>query len=248
VSISSAKQLPIETFTREYDLFAGIHLNIQDNFNIGFRYYFPYRDYHFQNIQLIASIPISKNPFEKKWMKTYKQQIGKSLSCMKEPLLVRLKTYNQVISSLEKAGNKKRAQQLREETNRDNKKTIAAFREYYRFSEVYFFYSSNSENVRAGVLEDIFLNDNLELDTSIHCSKETFYIAEISSLQADDIGQTSTGIEALVIKDDQFVQLKRPFPFYVKRDEFFLGSRSIEEMVVRLNFNLHEYFKGALHD
>lgn len=248
VDLNNLFPLPVEQYKKELELFAGLQFKIQNDISLGFRYYFPLNDVSFQNMQLLLNIPIKQNPFEKDVNEDEELADKQILELHEGALLVRLKTYMQVIESLEKEGRDNESESLKIQRDEENKELIAAFRKYYKFSEVYFFNSYDSEKVRAGLLENIFLNDELQPDSTIKCKTEHFFIADISTLQADDVGQTSTGIEALVIMDKQFVQLKRPFPFYVKRDEFFMGSRTIREMVGIMNFNLHEYFKGALSE
>ncbi|MBC8343155.1 MAG: outer membrane beta-barrel protein [Bacteroidetes bacterium] len=240
--------LPVDKYKRELELFAGLQFYIQNNISLGFRYYFPLNDVSFHNMQILLNVPIKQNPFEKKVNLDEELADRQIIELQEGAILVRLKTYRQVIENLEKEGRFEEAGSLKVKRDEENKEMIAAFRKYYSFSEVYFFNSYDSEKVRAGLVKNIFLNDDLQPDTTITCRTTNYFLAEISTLQANDVGQTSTGIEALVIMDKNFVQLKRPFPFYVKRDEFFMGSRNIFEMVGMMNFNLHEYYKGVLSD
>ncbi|MBT4727644.1 MAG: outer membrane beta-barrel protein [Bacteroidetes bacterium] len=240
--------LPVEKFKKEFEVFAGLHVDVQNDISLGFRYYYPLNDVSFSNLQFLLSIPIRQNPFEKRVNKEEQLADKQIVELHEGALLVRLKTYQQIIQSLKKDGRHSEAESMEYKRDEENREIMASFKKYYTFSPVYFFYSYDSEKVRAGLLENIFLNESFQVDSSISCESKNIYLAEIASLQADDVGKTSTGIESLLILDNQFVQLKRPFPFYVKRDEFFLGSRTIPEMVGIMNFNLHEYLKGTISE
>lgn len=165
----------------------------------------------------------------------------------KGALLVRLKTRQNTIDAFEERGYKKMAQQVKKEQRESNKKLMKAFKENFNFCQVYFFYSEDSENVLENNLEGIFLNDNLEKDASIIVKEEHIFTAEIGSLITDPVVTYRDGTESnttsgmsesvLVIKDDDFEQLRRPFPYYVKA-----GDRFIEKKVAKLNKRLHRFY------
>ena len=53
---------------------------------------------------------------------------------------------------------------------------------------------------------------------------------------------TNMGFGALVIKNDQFIQLTRPFPYYVRTFDSFPFKRKPEEVIKKLNRKLHLFY------
>lgn len=180
-------------------------------------------------------------------------------------LLVRLPTRKQSIDALRRGGNVELAERLEAEQRIRNQQLIGTFEEYFDFCAVYFFFSDQSESVRSGELGNvIFVNEGLEIDTTINITAEFFLTAEISTLVQDTAryyshtgsrptghfrhtdtpryyGSTAMGFEGLVIKSDQFIQLKRPFPYYVRTFSSLPFKRGIRKTVSRMNRKLHGY-------
>lgn len=164
----------------------------------------------------------------------------------KGALLVRLKTRQSTINAFQKRGYKKLAQEVENKQMEKNKKLMNAFTENFNFCEVYFFYSEDSEKVMGQEWEGIFLNDKLEKDASIVLEKDFVLTVEMGPLVAEPSVVDAEGISShpntmsyegtLVIKDNNFEQLKRPFPFYVKA-----GQKFLEKKVAKLNRRLHNF-------
>ncbi|KAA9327373.1 hypothetical protein [Adhaeribacter soli] len=169
-------------------------------------------------------------------------------------LLVRLRTSEIAIKKLEDSGNKQMAASVRQQREKDNQKLAAAFRKHFTFCPVYFFYSYDSEKVKAGQFTGIMLDHNLKPDSSILPPDKKIYISEITELeqyrQQPDLPQESNNPEvsfkALVIRDGKFHQLAKPFPYFIKASTNIPPrKRSETEMVMLLDKNLQDYYKAT---
>ncbi|HLN54243.1 MAG TPA: hypothetical protein VK212_11095 [Lentimicrobium sp.] len=151
-------------------------------------------------------------------------------------LLVRLKTATNTINAYKSKGLNEAAEKLEMKRRDENLQIVKAFRENYHFSRVEFFFSSDSKKVEQGDFYGIFLNDSLVHDSSIKAdTANIWYIAEVdflesvtgkrweSSYNTDSTKPrkiyytTSSDFSraAIVIRDKNFEQLRRPFPYYV---------------------------------
>ena len=198
-------------------------------------------------------------------------------------LLVRLKTSQPKIDALRKVGFEKKASKVEQYQLEQNKAILNAFKEKYDFSKVQFFYSYNSNNIRKGTFNGIFLNENLEVDSSIIIDSSTYiYTAELANIEQDTAkflydyhssvdgnftekrtpmyyGGTNLSFKSIVVKDNQFNQLCRPFPYYSRyigesirrypEQVLFFGaiiiplisSYTLDQSVEKLNKKLYKY-------
>jgi hypothetical protein len=181
-------------------------------------------------------------------------------------LIVRLPTKKKSVEALRKAGKDKQADKLIRETVENNQMIVDAFKSGFDFCPVYFMSSDYSEQLLSGHFDSIvFLNDKMQPDANIKFSKPAFLLAEFGLTQQDTTkhmdgytlvhtsegakrepvyyGSSEMGIDALIIKSQQFVQLVHPFPYYVRT----LGSLplhlSFAKTVVRMNKKLGRYYK-----
>jgi len=153
-------------------------------------------------------------------------------------LLVRLKTAKPTIKAMRARGYDRWAEETEKEQRVENLSLINAFRSAYNFSEIKFFYSEDSRKVRKGKFEGIFLNDSLEKDSAIILhSKKNIFTCELTNIEEDTAryfshyewvqtgdfatvqvprfyGGGENTFYALVVKDQDFNQLSRPFPYY----------------------------------
>lgn len=180
-------------------------------------------------------------------------------------LLVRLKSNQRKIDALKKYGHTDEAMVVKMKQDMENKEIILSFKNEFTFCETYFFYSENSNQVREkDFSKPIFVNENLEIDPSIEFSYEEFLTAEFGSVRQDEtpyldnyiLHKDSAGVRyvptywsrprvnfsALVMMTDKFVQLRRPFPRYVRTFASipFL-KRATHKTVTRLNLKLLNY-------
>lgn len=91
-------------------------------------------------------------------------------------LLVRLKTgENQIKAALE-TGNKDHAKQMKLENRGMNMHIMKAFKKYFGH-QVFFFYSSDYSKVKKKEFKGIFLNDELERDSTIQPQIDDFFVS-----------------------------------------------------------------------
>jgi len=181
-------------------------------------------------------------------------------------LLVRLQTRSQSIAMLKERGLGDKAVQLERRQRKENREYVEAFVSEFDFAPVYFFRSEDSGLIKEGRLDEIvFLNRDLTPDNTIKVESRTIYTAEFGKIKSGDekirndyrlekdslgvkqkatyYGSSNMGFEALIIMDDQFVQLRRPFPYYVRT--FGKGgiiTRSPAKTVRKMNTKLHQFY------
>jgi hypothetical protein len=180
-------------------------------------------------------------------------------------LLVRLQTKENSINALRDAGNQETADKVEKQQQQFNKNLIAAFRNKYDFSPVYFFTSNYSEALLSGNLDKVvFVNDSVLPDPSIRITQTGFLIAEAGALEPDTAayfedqyydyssnlakkesyyGSSNMGIDAIRIMNNKFVQLKGPFPYYVRLYSSLPVERDLQKAVEKLNKKLSAYYE-----
>lgn len=178
-------------------------------------------------------------------------------------ILVRLQTKEHTLRALREAGLNGRADREEKELLAKNRDIVEAFRVNFSFCPSYFFFSDQSEKILNGELKNVeFLNADLEPDPSIDLDHGTYLIAEFGNVTEDTAGHfsgyrtevngnwsvervptyygsTNMGFGALIVKSDRMVQLKRPFPYYVRTFDML---RSVEKCVSKLNRKLLRYY------
>ena len=159
---------------------------------------------------------------------------------------MRLKTNQKSIDAMLSMGLEKKAQKAKRQIDSDNKAIMLAFNKNYSFSDVYFFYSNNTQKVRDMKFKNIFLDENLNEDNSITLNPlYTFYmIGDFDMVRTlNDEGEydglNSLITKAIVLKDRDFEQMPRPFPFYTRA----ANKGMINNQVFRLNEQLNWYHK-----
>lgn len=153
-------------------------------------------------------------------------------------VLIRLKTAQPKIDALRKAGREEKAGKVEKKQLEENREIVNAFRKEFTFTNYYFFYSHHSKAVKNNELKYIFLDDNLILDSSILVDEsKASYIIELTNIEPDTNqvfshynNRTTGSFEqervpayhgspnhtflAFVVKNQNFEQLLRPFPYY----------------------------------
>lgn len=181
-------------------------------------------------------------------------------------LLVRLQTRKLAISQLTEMGEIERAEQINSEQRLINHHIITAFRQNFTFCPVYFFYTDYTIAVKEGRINNVvFVNDSLLPDPSIKVGESSFLTVEFGNIVQDTAkfvdrtyykpgehgpephvamsGGTNMGFGALLVKSDQFVQLRRPFPFYVKQRQRLLPLYPPFRSVKVLNRKIARYHR-----
>jgi len=204
-------------------------------------------------------------------------------------LLVRLNNPTRSIEAMRKVGRDAKANKLESRIDEQNALIRRAFASEYTFSKVYFFYSQHSDSVRQGKLNGILYDEDYNLVRSLkgidslniftaefgevgqdtnryfdHQSFENGDTAFSNVLKNSFYGGTKISFDALVISDQNFNQLERPFPYYSRwiRPAFrkhpeqilFLSpiivflNWEIEKSVKRLNRRLERYHDKQTQD
>jgi hypothetical protein len=148
-------------------------------------------------------------------------------------LLVRLRTSELQIEGLKKMGKTEEAEKLKAEQEARNNSIIAAFKKEFTFCKVYFFYSNHSAEVTAGNCRNIIFDADMNIYGNFNCEK--CLVGEF------DKSETSS-MDAFIMKDRNYDQLKSPFPYLVRLNQAFVSTRSDEQIVKRLNERLFEFY------
>lgn len=170
-----------------------------------------------------------------KTKKTRRDSVAKAqlITLQEGMLLVRLRSNLKKLKALENKGdsigvrNEKRAIRLKQ------LEIVNAFKLNYDFSEVYFFQSHHSKEVKEGDFKGIILNDSLEV---VDVTPDKFFVLDPYRVE---FGSMNTSQSGLSVMNSKFKQLEKPFPYYVrKRDGFFFLRRGHFEMVSVFQKNL----------
>ncbi len=148
-------------------------------------------------------------------------------------LLVRLKTSDLKINALKSKGMLKEAELIRIGQESTNKQIVEGFWKEFHFCKVYFFYSNNSEKIKSGNHKGYLMNVNMEIDSSF--TGQNYLIGEFDESEV-------SSIDAFVIKDKNFDQMKKPFPFMIKLNQALVTTRSYDKVAVALNEKLFDFY------
>jgi hypothetical protein len=187
-----------------------------------------------------------------------------SIRALKEGvLIVRLPTRSAKIAKLEElsareeegSAYQKRLQEelvrTREETERQNRALVRSFRDIYRFSDVMFLYDTSASLLKSGDYEGIFLTDSLQVASSLSPGDRYYLIAAIG------VTPEAALEDALIIYDDHFNTMSKPFPYYADVSTIellWLGVRAKGDkldqahyslLVERLNRKFFKFYKKS---
>jgi|GEM_PF-3494460 len=163
-------------------------------------------------------------------------------------LVVRLRTGSNKIKALDKQIGlpntsdkaKQRYQAMKDKTineiQQENQMLMSAFKTNYTFSKVVFMPDTLSGQLKKGVKSGIFLNDKLEIDSSISFQGH-FFLTYYGESDYDD----NTNVEGLNIFDERFEPLKYPFPSFIERAYFWRFLSTI------LGAPANEHFERLAH-
>lgn len=181
---------------------------------------------------LVPSFIFAQNPDASKQIRELKNTM----------LLVELKDAGKAAESLKSQGETEKALKLEAGIHQRNQEIASAFREYFKFCPVYFFYDSAKDEI----IRMHFMNNLMDWDLkplkAISRPVPMFYVAGFGYLDSRPEGSRSGAhVKALVIRNHQFVQLKEPFPYYVKTGslEGHFGNK-----VKKLNKKLNAYYQS----
>ncbi len=148
-------------------------------------------------------------------------------------LFIRLKTSENLINAFIEKGKTEEAEKVKQEQLNKNKVISKAFAEHFTFCKVYFFYSNNSTKISQGNYQGCLMNAMLEIDTTY--TGNNYLIGEFDE-------SATTEIDAFIIKDKNFKQLKSPFPFMIRLNKTLVIERKKEEVAAELSQKLEEFY------
>lgn len=184
-------------------------------------------------------------------------------------LLLRLKTRKPTIDALIKQRKDHEAVQLEYRVKQEHEEIMNAFSLYFNFCKTAFFYSESSPLVTAHKFDQVMFIG--VPDSGIIQSIDYFMIAEFGNVMQDTMkhfsqyslernsdhslervrnyhGGPDMGMSALVVMSDRFIQLRAPFPYYVKFCKALPYKRAVKKAVKKLNRRLHKYYREQAAD
>lgn len=187
-----------------------------------------------------------------KWKRQYAQEQIKALTG--GVLLVRLQTRNKSIDLHRKNGQHDIANRIEDEQYQENKDIVDAFNQHFSFAPVFFFYADDTELIKSGKSSGVFLNNKLVRADSIKPNLNFYMVAEFGPLEGETKvipGDTLVPLpdyvagevleRALVMRDKNFMQMRDPFPYYIRA----ANKGKAEKQVINLNEQLFSYLKTA---
>ena len=155
-------------------------------------------------------------------------------------LLVELRDAGMASEALKTSGELTKATRMERKVREQNLKIASAFREYFHFCPVYFFYDQSRDEVKRMHFQGNLLDHDLAPVQSVSRPVPMFYAAAFGYLDARPAGSKSgRHVKALMIRDHNFVQLKEPFPYYVRTCSL---DSHYGKKVKKLNKKLDAYY------
>jgi hypothetical protein len=182
-------------------------------------------------------------------------------------LIVRLQPKAEKIETLRKIGLEFKAEREKVKIESANKNLMNAFRSEYDFSPVQFIYPDQSIKIKKEMYDQLlYVNDSLKADSTIREQTEYVLTAELGKTTQDTgryydknylyrakeglveregyEGESNIGLSGIIVKSGNFVQLHKPFPFYVRK-YFLLFNRTERVIVRRLNRKMGRFYKRS---
>ena len=257
---NGATKANINGYYSEVNFLAGVELKLQKKWSIELCYYIPCSKNNIQNFKLSLNYYFSNKISKSVNSRRINRDLSKvQINNLKQgTLLVRMNNSEKAINSLLSEGKNQREE--------ENKQIIMAFKEKFLFSKVAFFNSKDSEKIVKRKFENLFLNENLEIENSIIIdSTKSIFIAEFGALTRDSVNYlTHYGYEqnkplskriikendlssfgkeliTLIIKDNKFNQLNSPFPYYTRNKDYSFNNNTeqikIDSASIQLSLN-----------
>ena len=148
---------------------------------------------------------------------------------------------------------------------------INAFNNKFDFCPVYFFYNYDTKKIKHKDFKNVFINKNLEIDSSVIFKLDTFLIGEIGynfqeldtisttryrvvyhdqagKVTTDPLYGTSTDFSnyGFSIRNQEGVLIQKPFPGFTS-GYFAFVKRDPKSIVIKLNHKLHRYRERYLN-
>ncbi len=266
----------VKDFTNIYksyfSLNAGLRFQLQKNLSAEVSYEYPFGNSHlkaFPNIKMGVVITFDKELFKKQSKENNKEKSVKLIHDLKNTaLLVSLPSYKYRINKCLEAGNTEMVKRLEEERYRKNIELMTAFKTYFDFCPVYFFYNHDAHKIKNRDFENIFLNESLENDPNIKFNKSEFLVGRLGYSNLDttqnasytDVYKNGFNIAegytvsyqsesnfsnyGFTMVNQNFEFLDSPFPSHT-RGYFLFTRRSPANLVKRLNEKMHKFYQES---
>lgn len=152
-------------------------------------------------------------------------------------LLVRLQEGINKYKALKDAGKISQAEEHKKEMHLRNLEVVNAFKKYYSFSSVYFFYNTDTEKVKNGEVLPVLLDDSLNKGNIVQIKPGKAFIADIGEVYVETY---KSFINGLVVQTPEGA--KPEFPSYINARTIFVARRNTFELVQVLNKRLVRVF------
>ncbi len=162
-----------------------------------------------------------------------KQNITQLKKC---GLAVKLITQEKQIEQLFDQGQEHSAELIKQRTQSFNKKIRDQLQQFYDFSDVYYFFSSDREVVRSSNYREVLYDNQMKKISKNVCPE--FSILEFGNIRQD---QNKNYSNSWTIKDRNFRALPSPFPYTKKTFDCFMTKEGRSEIAC-LNKKLHRYY------
>ena len=157
-------------------------------------------------------------------------------------LLVRLHTQDALIAKMKYYHQDVARKKKIEEIYQKNKSAYAALSSAYTFGEIRFFFGRNSEQVRNGEFDGIFLNQGLEIDSNIQIPPNVpIYVLDVGDIYFPHMSGHQEGV---IVMNQNFEPLQKPFPYYVRRRSgMVILKRTDLDIAILLNNRFESFYK-----
>lgn len=170
-------------------------------------------------------------------------------------LLVNLHTYTATVTAMQKSGQIKVADKLQSDLKQMHQQIITAFETYFKYCNVYYFYSNNSDSILAHQYANVVFDSAYNPVSAILLDTPSIFIADFSTTDnnrnansdPDDKWEKSKAndftMSGLILRDKNMIQLNKPLPYYVRVSNFemVLTKEKIYKAVIKLNRKLNEF-------
>ena len=157
-------------------------------------------------------------------------------------LLVQLQSKQISIDAYIEKGYESIAEEIAQEQKEGNIRIIQAFKESFHFCEVYFFLSDQVAEVKEKRWDKVnFINADYKEDPGI-ILEESFYMVAVYSSTADTVYKSLLSFSAIIMKDDSFVELTKPFPYYLKMPENILSLKKLKKKIYNYDKKLRSFY------
>ncbi len=273
----------IDNYSDEISVVLGMGIRLSRSVNFEFNYFVPTSKNIKTNFQLGIVIEFNNKKIPKP--KTYNQIVNEAairqIKDLKQGvLLVRLHRNKKSIDAMRRVGKTKKAEKEELKKLLINESIVEGFKRNFDFCDFQFFYAENTEKVKNKDLKNIFLNDLLKVDSLINIdTTKPIFIAEFNFLDEDTAkyfseityrqdkngkmtaienyyASSSMSFQDLVIKNSNFIQLQRPFPYCTRGPNFIRkGTSDGQEIkikgdknpysrrIFKMNNNLHRFYR-----